>query len=117
VHVLGGYKVQRDAERLMIDAQAAEAAGAFGIVLECIPAELAEQITKALHIPTIGIGAGAGCDGQVLVSHDLLGLTSGRVPRFVRQYADLRGIIADAVTRFRDDVRNGEFPGAGESFT
>jgi len=117
VHVLGGYKVQRDAERLMADARAAEAAGAFGIVLECIPAELAASITKALQIPTIGIGAGADCDGQVLVSHDMLGLTGGHVPRFVRQYANLKQDVVDAAARFRDDVRGGKFPGPNESFS
>jgi len=116
VHALGGYRVQRDEERLMADAKAAEEAGAFSIVLECVPAGLATKITEAVGVPTIGIGAGAGCDGQVLVMHDLLGLTSGYVPRFVKQYADLKSQIIDAVTRFRDDVRSGEFPGAGQSF-
>jgi 3-methyl-2-oxobutanoate hydroxymethyltransferase len=117
VHVLGGYKVQRDADRLLADAQAAEAAGAFGIVLECIPTELAATITRKLQIPTIGIGAGASCDGQVLVTHDLLGLTAGRVPRFVRQYANLHDTIVSAVSRFRDDVSAGKFPNADESFS
>ena len=84
--------------------------------LECIPAELAARITQAIEIPTIGIGAGAGCDGQVLVINDLLGLTSGYVPRFVKPYADLKNAITDAVTRFRDDVREGTFPGPDQSF-
>ena len=110
VHQMGGYKVQRDADRLMADALAAQNAGAFGIVLECIPAELADRITEELDIPTIGIGAGSGCDGQVLVLHDLLGLTSGYVPKFVKQYADLGTAISSAVTNYRDDVRCGQFP-------
>jgi 3-methyl-2-oxobutanoate hydroxymethyltransferase len=116
VHVLGGYRVQRDAPRLLEDARAAESAGAFGIVLECIPADLASRITAEVSIPTIGIGAGAGCDGQVLVLHDLLGLTSGPVPKFVKPYAELRATITDAVTRFRDDVRAGNYPDAEHSF-
>ncbi len=116
VHVLGGYKVQRDEERLMADAHAAEGAGAFAIVLECIPAELAAKITKALRIPTIGIGAGAQCDGQVLVVNDLLGITSGYVPKFVKAYADLKTTIGEAATRFRDDVRSGKFPSSEQTF-
>ena len=116
VHTLGGYKVQRDEERLMADAASAQTAGAFGIVLECIPAKLAEKMTKSVDIPTIGIGAGAGCDGQVLVLHDLLGLTTGYVPKFVKPYADLKTAIVDAATRFRDDVRSGTFPAEGQSF-
>ncbi len=111
VHQLGGYKIQRDEAQLLADAKAAEQAGAFAVVLECIPAEQAAKVTSAVRIPTIGIGAGAGCDGQVLVTHDLLGLTSGYVPRFVKAYADLKGIITGAVTQFRDDVRAGKFPG------
>ena len=116
VHMLGGYKVQRHAERLLADARAAAHAGAFAIVLECIPAAVAAEITAAVPVPTIGIGAGAGCDGQVLVTHDLLGLTGGRVPSFVKQYADLRGTIAAAVTQYRDDVRGGTYPGAEHAF-
>jgi 3-methyl-2-oxobutanoate hydroxymethyltransferase len=116
VHQLGGYKVQRDEDRLMADATSAEAAGAFGVVLECIPAALAEKITKKLSIPTIGIGAGTGCDGQILVTHDMLGLTSGYVPKFVKAYADLKGIVTTAVTQFRDDVRCGKFPTAEQTF-
>jgi 3-methyl-2-oxobutanoate hydroxymethyltransferase len=111
VHQMGGYKVQRDEKQLLADAQAAEAAGAFSVVLECVPAKIAAKITQAVAIPTIGIGAGSGCDGQVLVTHDLLGLTSGYVPRFVKPYADLKTIITDAVTRYRDEVRDGQFPG------
>jgi 3-methyl-2-oxobutanoate hydroxymethyltransferase len=110
VHQMGGYRTQRDAERLNADAAAAEHAGAFAIVLECIPPEIAGQITAKLKIPTIGIGAGPHCDGQVLVTNDLLGLTAGHVPKFVRQYADLKSIIHEAVSRYREDVARGEFP-------
>ena len=85
-------------------------------MLECVPAPIAAEITSSLKIPTIGIGAGPDCDGQVLVLHDLLGLTSGYVPKFVRQYADLQQLITAAVTRYRDDVRSGEFPGAEHEF-
>jgi 3-methyl-2-oxobutanoate hydroxymethyltransferase len=116
VHQLGGYKVQRDADRLLADAQAAESAGAFAVVLECIPAALAEQITAKISVPTIGIGAGLGCDGQILVVNDLLGLTSGYVPRFVKPYADLKSTITEAVSNFRDDVRQGKFPGPEQWF-
>jgi 3-methyl-2-oxobutanoate hydroxymethyltransferase len=116
VHLLGGYKVQREEARLLNDARAAEAAGAFAIVLECIPSEIAAKITAAVSVPTIGIGAGAGCDGQVLVTHDMLGLTSGYVPRFVKPYADLRSVITKAVTQYRDDVRAGTFPGPEQQF-
>lgn len=116
VHLLGGYKVQRDRERLIREALEAQDAGAFSVLLECIPTDLATEITAKLRVPTIGIGAGDGCDGQVLVTHDLLGLTSGYVPRFVKPYADLRATIADAVTRFRDDVRGGTFPGPEQQY-
>ncbi len=116
VHQLGGYKVQRDEERLLADAKAAADAGAFAMVLECIPASISQAITNAIPIPTIGIGAGPHCDGQVLVTHDVLGLTSGYVPSFVRPYANLRETIHDALVRYRDDVRDGAFPGEGESF-
>jgi 3-methyl-2-oxobutanoate hydroxymethyltransferase len=116
VHQLGGYKVQRDEEQLVRDAEAAQDAGAFSIVLECIPAPIAARITTTLQIPTIGIGAGADCDGQVLVTNDLLGMTSGYVPRFVRQYAALKTTISDAVTRYMEDVRNGQFPGEDEIY-
>jgi len=116
VHQLGGYRVQRDVDQLTADATAAEDAGAFAIVLECIPASLAEQITRRVKIPTIGIGAGIGCDGQILVTNDLLGITSGYVPRFVKPYADLQGTIQKAVSQFRDDVRAGTFPGPDQSF-
>jgi len=111
VHQMGGYRAERNAQKLHADALAAQEAGAFAIVVECVPSAIAAEITSALKIPTIGIGAGPGCDGQVLVTHDLLGLTSGYVPRFVRQYADLKTTIHDAVTRYSDDVRGNRFPG------
>jgi 3-methyl-2-oxobutanoate hydroxymethyltransferase len=110
VHQLGGYKVQRDEERLLADSAAAQDAGAFSVVLECIPSTIAAKITRQLRVPTIGIGAGPDCDGQVLVINDLLGLTSGYVPRFVKAYADLKSTISTAVTRYRDEVRAGKFP-------
>ena len=116
VHQLGGYKVQRDAERLLADARAAESAGAFAMVLECIPSAIARQITETVSIPTIGIGAGRDCDGQVLVLHDVLGITTGYVPRFVRPYANLKETINTAITAFRDEVRSGAFPGDDESY-
>ncbi len=116
VHQLSGYKVQRDEEQLTRDAESAQRAGAFAIVLECIPEQIGLNISRRLEIPTIGIGAGAGCDGQILVLHDMLGLTAGYSPRFARAYADLKAVISDAVTRFRNDVRDGEFPGPGETF-
>ena len=110
IHTLGGYKVQRHEAELMADAKAAEQAGAFAIVLECIPRELAKKITGSISIPTIGIGAGADCDGQVLVLHDLLGITSGYMPRFVKAYADLKAEITGAVAEYRKEVRDGKFP-------
>jgi 3-methyl-2-oxobutanoate hydroxymethyltransferase len=116
IHMLGRFSVQRDRERLLADAKAAERAGAFSILLECVPAGVAREITAAVDVPTIGIGAGAGCDGQILVMHDLLGLGSGRIPRHARAYAELGKTIVDAVTRYRDDVRSGTFPGPEETF-
>ncbi|MFN0054313.1 MAG: 3-methyl-2-oxobutanoate hydroxymethyltransferase [Planctomycetales bacterium] len=107
---LGGYKIQRDAERLLADAQAAEEAGAFGIVLECIPRGIAERITAAIGIPTIGIGAGPGCDGQVLVTPDMLGLSGSGTPKFVRRFADLSGQATLAVREYIDAVRDGSYP-------
>jgi 3-methyl-2-oxobutanoate hydroxymethyltransferase len=112
VHPLGGYRAQRDAPRLHADAAAAQEAGAFAVVLECIPAALASEITASLKIPTIGIGAGPHCDGQVLVTSDLIGLTMGRLPKFVRQYADVRAVIHEAASRYRKDIESGEFPAA-----
>lgn len=116
VHALGGYRVQRDADRLMNDAKAAESAGAFCVLMECVPRELAKQVTSALSVPTIGIGAGADCDGQVLVTHDMLGLTVDRVPKFVRSQANLAEQITGAVTKYNQAVRDGSFPGPDESF-
>jgi 3-methyl-2-oxobutanoate hydroxymethyltransferase len=116
VHALGGYRVQREADALMADAKAAEQAGAFAIVLECIPRKIAQDITAALSIPTIGIGAGADCDGQVLVLHDLLGITQGYVPKFVKAYADLKSEVTRAVTNYRDEVREGKFPAQEHTF-
>lgn len=110
VHQLGGYRVQRDRENLLDDARAVTHAGAFAMVLECVPAKLATEITAAVSIPTIGIGAGAACDGQVLVVSDLLGLTEGYVPKFAKQYANIKQTIVDAATQFRDEVRSGAFP-------
>jgi 3-methyl-2-oxobutanoate hydroxymethyltransferase len=116
VRRLGGYKVQRSADQILADAQAVADAGAFAVVLECIPRDLAAKITAELPIPTIGIGAGPHCDGQVLVFHDLLGLTGGNPLRFVRKYADLGEQIRAAVARYLSDVSEGRFPGNGESF-
>ena len=112
--MLGGFKAQgRTAEkavRLLEDARALEAAGCFSVVLEAVPAPVATRVTQALAVPTIGIGAGLGCDGQVLVWHDLLGLYDGRAPRFVKRYADLAGQIVDALAAYAADVRAGRFP-------
>jgi 3-methyl-2-oxobutanoate hydroxymethyltransferase len=111
VHLLGGYKVQRDEQRLLADAEAVQAAGAFSVVLEGIPAEIASKITHTLQIPTIGIGAGRDCDGQVLVLHDMLGLSGGHVPKFVKRYAGLRSDALDAIGNYVAEVREGSFPG------
>jgi 3-methyl-2-oxobutanoate hydroxymethyltransferase len=116
VHQLGRFRVQRDESQLRADAVASEQAGAFAIVLECMTAEVARKITAELRIPTIGIGAGPDCDGQILVLHDLLGLLPGRVPRHVRAYADLKQLIAQAVSGYRDEVRAGTFPGPEQTF-
>jgi len=110
VHQMGGFRVQRDEERLMDDAASVEAAGAFSVVLEGIPADIAAKITGRLNIPTIGIGAGPGCDGQILVLHDLLGINEGHVPKFVKRYADLAGVARDALRRYAEEVRDGRFP-------
>ncbi len=118
-HVLGGYRVQGrgDAgEALVRDACALEAAGAFAVVLEMVPVDVAARVTEVLHVPTIGIGAGAGCDAQVLVWQDMAGLRGGTPTRFVKQYADLRGTLRTAAQAFAADVRNGAFPTAAQSF-
>jgi len=117
---MGGYRVQgRDeatADALRREAEALAAAGVFSIVLEGIPAPLAARITEAVEVPTIGIGAGAGCDGQVLVIHDLLGMLPGPVPRFVRRYARIHEAQVDGIRRWAADVRSGSFPATGESY-
>jgi 3-methyl-2-oxobutanoate hydroxymethyltransferase len=116
VHQLGGYRVQRDENALQHDARAATEAGAFALVLECVPSDIAQRITEKIAIPTIGIGAGPHCDGQVLVLHDVLGLASDYVPRFVKAYADLNTEITRAVRNFRDEVRDGQFPGTEHEY-
>ncbi len=118
-HTLGGFRVQgrgAGAEKLLADAHAVAEAGAFAVVLEMVPAQLAAQVTKELSIPTIGIGAGADCDAQVLVWPDMAGLTGGRVPRFVKKYADLRAELLRAAREYADEVRGGVFPGPEHSF-
>lgn len=121
IHRLGGYKVQGKsaaaAERLLEDAQILEEAGCFSIVLEAIPAPVAERISKSLSIPTIGIGAGVECDGQVLVLHDLLGMFDRFTPKFVKKYADLFAEMSRAVEAYRDDVLARRFPSAEHSYT
>jgi len=120
LNALGGYRVQGKsadaAERLLRDAHAVEAAGAFAVVLEAVPRELAAQITRELRIPTIGIGAGPDCDGQILVVNDLLGLTFTQTPKFARQYAKVGEVISNAVREYCDDVRSGDFPSDAESY-
>jgi 3-methyl-2-oxobutanoate hydroxymethyltransferase len=116
VRRFGGFRVQRDEERLLDDAVATEKAGAFALVVECVPADIATKITATVKIPTIGIGAGDGCDGQILVTHDLLGLFDDLKPRFVKQYADLGRDIMTAVEAYCHDVRTGAFPGKEHSF-
>lgn len=120
LNALGGFKVQgrtaEAAEQLQRDARAVEAAGAFSVVLESVPRELAAQITETLRIPTIGIGAGPDCDGQVLVFHDIVGLTLGGMPKFARQYTNLSAEISRAVNEYCDDVRQGRFPSDAESY-
>jgi len=120
VHTLGGYKVQaRDVEaatQLLDEAAALEAVGAFAIVLECVPAKLARQVTGQLSIPTIGIGAGVGCDGQVLVLHDLLGMDPDFKPRFVRRFGNGAKLVQSGVTAYAKAVKAGKFPTSRESF-
>lgn len=118
---LGGFKVQgrepATARQIREDAKALADAGCFAIVLECVPAALAAEITREVAVPTIGIGAGPSCDGQVLVFHDVMGLTRDLHPRFVRRYADLSGVIEEAAKSFTRDVKSGDFPTAEESFS
>lgn len=116
VHMLGGFRVQRDGDRLLADAEAVQAAGAFSVVLEGIPGDIAKTITDTLTIPTIGIGAGRDCDGQVLVLHDMLGLGSGHVPKFVKQYASLRKNAVEGMENYIREVREGIFPGDEHSY-
>ena len=121
VHQMGGFKVQGKTEaqaaRIKADAMALEDAGAFSIVLEGIPSKLGAEITQALRIPTIGIGAGPATDGQVLVFHDMLGLTTGKAPKFVKRYANLAEEIARAASEYAEDVRSGKFPGPEHEYS
>lgn len=120
IHQLGGPRVQgrkkEEADRLRSDARALEEAGANSIVLELVPAGLAEEVSRSISIPTIGIGAGPGCDGQVLVLHDMLGLNEGFNPKFLRTYADLAGTVRAAAKQFSDEVRGGKYPTRDHSF-
>jgi 3-methyl-2-oxobutanoate hydroxymethyltransferase len=118
-HGLGGHIIQgrgEGLEQLLADAHAVEDAGAFSVVLEMVPAEAAAQVTKELRIPTIGVGAGPDVDGQLLVWTDWAGMNSGRIPKFVRQYADLNGILSDAAAAYRTDVANGAYPAPEHSY-
>ncbi len=120
VHQFGGYKVQGKedaaAQRIIEDAKILEEAGAFSVVLECVPAKLAERITQSIGIPTIGIGGGIHCDGQVLVIHDMLGMFEKFTPKFVKKYANLNSQIKEAVKQYVEEVRTGVFPGKEHSF-
>ncbi len=117
VHQSGGYSIQRNRQQLLADSEAVQQAGAFCILLECIPAEMASQITASVRVPTIGIGAGPGCDGQILVIHDLLGFVLGRVPRHAKAYADFKSLLLQSVQGYAEEVRAGKFPGPEHSFT
>lgn len=120
IHKFGTYNVRAkeevEAEKLARDARLLSEAGCFGIVLEKIPATLATRVSQEIHIPTIGIGAGGGCDGQVLVIHDMLGINKGFSPRFLRRYADLHTVMTDAVTQYVDDVKSCDFPSEQEQY-
>jgi len=116
VHQMGGFKVQRDEDRLLKDAKEVEAAGAFSVVLEGIPSDIAKKITETLTIPTIGIGAGPDCDGQILVLHDLLGLYDRHRPKFVKQYVDLGKAARDGVKAYVSEVQGGKFPAEEHSY-
>ncbi|WP_144792757.1 3-methyl-2-oxobutanoate hydroxymethyltransferase [Kocuria palustris] len=118
-HALGGYRIQgrgEAARKLVDDALALQEAGAFAVLLEMVPAQAAAEVDEALDVPTVGIGAGGSTTGQVLVWQDMLGLSGGRVPRFVKQYADLRATMAEAVGRYASDVRDGSFPGPEHTY-
>ena len=120
VNTLGGYRVQGRGEagdRLIEDALRLQEAGAFALVLEVVPSDLAERVTKELTIPTVGIGAGPGCDAQVLVWTDMAGLTPGPGPKFLKRYADLRSVLTDAVAAYADDVRTGAYPAAEHGYS
>ena len=121
VHLFGGYKVQgrseEQADRIKVWAKELEEAGAFALVLECVPSALSAQITASLSIPTIGIGAGPGCDAQVLVINDLIGLNSGPAPKFVKRYADVQSEISGAAKAFSDEVASGAYPDEGHSYS
>lgn len=118
---LGGYKVQgkgiEDAKRLLEEAKGLEAAGAFGIILECVPDKLAQVITASIDMPSIGIGAGNGCDGQVLVTHDLLGMFDKFTPKFVKKFADLSSRIKEGIHQYKTEVKDGSYPAVEHSFT
>jgi 3-methyl-2-oxobutanoate hydroxymethyltransferase len=118
-HQLGGYRIQGkglDEQRLIDLGMAYERAGAFGLLIEMVPGQVASRITEAVGIPTVGIGAGNGCDAQVLVWQDMAGLRQGQLPRFVKQYADLRKVLNDAAQAFAEDVESGSFPGSEHTF-
>jgi 3-methyl-2-oxobutanoate hydroxymethyltransferase len=120
VHHLGQFKVRggesTEAKKIIDDAQNVEKAGAFAVILECIPEDLAKDITEKLRVPTIGIGAGPHCDGQILVFHDLVGLSNGYNPKFVKKYADLQTVITQAVKKYSEEVRQGIFPDEMHSY-
>lgn len=117
---LGSYKVQgkdkESYEKVLLDAQAVKESGAFAIVLECVPQGLAKEITETIDIPTIGIGAGVDCDGQILVSHDILGLSKGHKPKFVKKYADIQRIMQDACLKFKEEVEAKKYPDSKHSY-
>jgi 3-methyl-2-oxobutanoate hydroxymethyltransferase len=116
VHVEGGYRVKREQDILIQDAVAAERAGAFAVLIECVPAAITAAVHEAIRVPTIGIGSGPATTGQVLVTHDLLGLTAGYTPKFVRTFADVGQTIRDAAAAFHQAVQDGSFPSEQESF-
>ncbi|MFH2202117.1 MAG: 3-methyl-2-oxobutanoate hydroxymethyltransferase [Elusimicrobiota bacterium] len=121
LHRIGGYKVQgrrpEDADKMITDAKILEGAGVFAIVLECVPAELAKEITAQVQVPTIGIGAGTECDGQILVSDDIFGMSGAPVPKFVKRYADLHSTMLEAVKQYADEVRGKDFPARDHIYT
>jgi len=116
IHKFGGFKVQRQEERLLDDARAVEEAGAFSVVLECIPTPIATKITEEIDIPTIGIGAGAECSGQVLVLHDMVGMFDRFTPKFVKQYAECGKVMKEALSEYCREVKDGDFPGPEHQF-